>query len=170
MWRRNGQGRCSSMPRKRPYFNYGWARKGAKKIPIPKPFVLIALTACTGMDMVFLLRKAGKQVRDFRLSVEGEISKQPPVEYTGIHLICELNGEKNLQEDVLNAITNSQENICGVSNMLKNILSISWQILYNGSKFFVTEDTWRYKTCLPGLPSIDGWHSFSLTVRKIRNE
>ena len=109
---------------------------GENNGPIPKPFVLTALTGCTGMDVIALLRKTGKQVNDFRLRVEGEISKQPPIEYTEIHLIYELSGDKNLQEDILNAIRHSQEKICGVSNMLKKILPLTWEILYNGKQIF----------------------------------
>jgi len=109
---------------------------GENNGPIPKPFVLTALTGCTGMDVIVLLRKAGKHVKDFILKVEGEISPQPPIEYTGIHLVYELSGDENLQEDVLNAINNSQENICGVSKMLKRILPLTWEIVYNGNQIF----------------------------------
>jgi len=109
---------------------------GENNGPIPKPFILTALTGCTGMDVIALLRKKGKQVSDFRLRVEGEISKQQPIEYTEVHLTYELNGDKNLQEDVLSAITDSQERICGVSNMLKKILPLTWEILYNGKQIF----------------------------------
>jgi len=113
---------------------------GENNGPIPKPFVLTALTGCTGMDVIALLQKAGKQVSDFRLLVEGEISKEPPIEYTNIHLIYQLNGDKNLQGDVLNAITDSQERICGVSKMLKRILPLTWEILYNGEQIFCNKN------------------------------
>ncbi len=33
--------------------------------PVPKPFVLTALSGCTGMDVVALLRKFGQPVDDF---------------------------------------------------------------------------------------------------------
>jgi putative redox protein len=71
--------------------------------------------------------------------VEGEISKQPPIEYTEVHLVYELNGDKNLQEDVLNAINDSQEKICGVSNMLKKILPLTWEFVYNGEQIFTNK-------------------------------
>jgi putative redox protein len=38
---------------------------GENNGPIPKPFLLTALTGCTGMDVIVLLRKAGKHVKDF---------------------------------------------------------------------------------------------------------
>jgi len=55
--------------------------------------------------------------------------------------VYELNGDKNLQEDVLNAITDSQEKICGVSNMLKKILPLTWEIVYNGEQIFSNNKT-----------------------------
>jgi putative redox protein len=109
---------------------------GENNGPIPKPFVLTALTGCAGMDVIALLRKAGKQVSDFTLKVEGEITKQPPIEYTEIHLIYEFKGDDNVQEDVLNAITYSQEKTCGVSIMLKKIIPLSWEVVYNGEQIF----------------------------------
>jgi putative redox protein len=49
--------------------------------PIPKPFILSALSGCTGMDVISLLRKEEKQLQDFNIKVSGEISKQIPIEY-----------------------------------------------------------------------------------------
>jgi len=109
---------------------------GENNGPIPKPFLLTALTGCTGMDVVSLLRKAGNQVKDFTLKVEGEISSQPPIEYTDIHLVYELNGDENLQLEVLNIITYSQDKICGISNMLKKIIPLTWEVVYNGQQIF----------------------------------
>jgi putative redox protein len=36
----------------------------------------------------------------------------------------------------LDAINHSQENICGVSKMLKRILPLTWEIVYNGKQIF----------------------------------
>jgi putative redox protein len=112
---------------------------GENNGPIPKPFVLTALTGCTGMDIIKSLRSAGKQVSDFTLRVEGEISKHPPIVYTEVHLIYELNGDKNLHQDVLDAINDSQHSICGVSNMLKKILPLTWEVVYNGEQIFTNK-------------------------------
>lgn len=114
---------------------------GENNGPIPKPFLLTALTGCTGMDVIALLRKAGKQVKGFILRVEGEISSQPPIEYTSIHLVYELTGDQNLQQDVLDVVTHSQEKICGVSNMLKKIVPLTWQVIYNGEQIFSNKKT-----------------------------
>src|SRR4051812_5584299 len=62
--------------------------------PIPKPFVLTALTGCTGMDVVALLRKRGKTLRSFRLHASGELSRGIPIEYVSIHLANEMEGDE----------------------------------------------------------------------------
>lgn len=104
--------------------------------PIPKPFVLSALSGCTGMDVIALLRKAGIQLYDLTLKVSGEISKQPPIEYIAAHVIYEMKGRKEDMEAALGAVTQSQEKICGISHMLKKIMPVTWQIVYNGMEIF----------------------------------
>jgi putative redox protein len=109
---------------------------GEDRGPIPKPFVLSALSGCTGMDVVALLRKAGKQLDEFNLKVSGEISKQPPIEYTSAHVLYEMKGNAGDEEAALDAVMQSQEKICGVSHMLKRIMPLSWQVIYNGQEIF----------------------------------
>ncbi len=104
--------------------------------PIPKPFVLSALSGCTGMDVIALLRKSGKQVEDFNLKISGEISKQQPIEYTSIHVIYEFKGANEVKEAALEAVTASQEKICGVSSMLKKIMPVTWEVNYNNEQIF----------------------------------
>ena len=104
--------------------------------PIPKPFVLSALSGCTGMDIVGILRKANKQVDDFNMRVSGEISKQPPIEYVAIHIAYDFKGPAENRQAALDAVTISQEKYCGVSHMLKKILPLTWEVNYNGEQIF----------------------------------
>src|SRR6185312_10286717 len=62
--------------------------------PIPKPLVLTALSGCTGMDVVSLLRKEGKDVNSFDVKVIGELSKDAPSRYVAIHLVYNFKGEE----------------------------------------------------------------------------
>jgi putative redox protein len=104
--------------------------------PIPKPFILTALSGCTGMDVVALLRKAGKEVSDLNIKVDGEISKQQPIVYTSIHLVYEFQGEDDIENAALEAVTLSQEKYCGVSNMLKKIMPVTWEVVFNNKQVF----------------------------------
>jgi len=104
--------------------------------PIPKPFVLSALSGCTGMDVAGLLNKAGKLPEDLNIRVTGEISKRPPIEYVSIHVLYEFKGDDANQEAALQAVTDSQEKFCGVSHMLKKIMPVTWEVQYNGKEIF----------------------------------
>ncbi len=104
--------------------------------PIPKPFVLTALSGCTGMDIVAILRKANKEVSDFSIKVTGELSKQAPIAYVAMHVVYDFQGESTHQEAALEAVTLSQEKYCGVSQMLKKALPVTWEVNYNGVLIF----------------------------------
>lgn len=114
---------------------------GEDQGPIPKPFVLTALSGCTGMDVIALLKKEGKQLKNLNIRVSGEISKTPPIEYTSIHIIYELMGDTSDQESSLNAILYSQDKICGVSHMMKKIMPVTWEVIFNGNRIFTNQMT-----------------------------
>lgn len=108
--------------------------------PIPKPFVLTALSGCTGMDVVALLRKSEYEVDDFDMKVQGEISRQAPIEYIAIHLVYNFKGSENSKDAALQAVTDSQEKYCGVSSMLKKALPVTWEVNYNKSQIFTNKN------------------------------
>jgi putative redox protein len=76
--------------------------------------------------------------------VEGETTDRTPIEYIKIHLVYEFNGDQHLEQDVLYAVTMSQEKFCGVSKMLKKILPVSWEVIFNGQQIFSN----RHSVCL----------------------
>ncbi|OQB58778.1 MAG: hypothetical protein BWX95_02711 [Bacteroidetes bacterium ADurb.Bin141] len=113
---------------------------GEDQGPIPKPFVLTALSGCTGMDVIALLRKQGKQLTDLNLKVRGEISKQQPIEYVAAHIIYEMKGSAEDEQAALDAVMLSQEKICGVSSMLKKIIPVTWEVVYNEKEIFNNQE------------------------------
>lgn len=113
---------------------------GEDQGPIPKPFVLTALSGCTGMDVIALLRKQGKQLTDLNLKVSGEISKQQPIEYVAAHIIYEMKGNAEDEQAALDEVMMSQEKICGVSSMLKKIMPVTWEVIYNGKEIFNNQE------------------------------
>ncbi len=104
--------------------------------PIPKPFVLTALSGCTGMDIVAILRKENKPVKELNIKVTGELTKQAPIEYTAIHVVYDFTGDEAVKEAAMDAVTVSQEKYCGVSHMLKKALPVTWEVSYNGKQIF----------------------------------
>ena len=104
--------------------------------PIPKPFILTALSGCTGMDIAAILRKSNHLMDDLDIKVIGELSKQAPVQYIAIHLIYSFKGPESAQDAALQAVIDSQEKYCGVSSMLKKALPVTWEVDYNGNQIF----------------------------------
>ena len=104
--------------------------------PIPKPFVLTALSGCTGMDVVKLLLQSGVVPDDLSLKVHGTLGKGQPMTYVAIHVVYEIRGAAEHCQAALDAVTQSQEAICGVSSLLKKALPVTWEVVYNGARLF----------------------------------
>ncbi len=109
---------------------------GEDQAPIPKPFVLAALSGCTGMDIVALLRKSGNEVDDLSMKVTGELSKQAPIQYTAMHIGYSFKGDQLNKEAAFKAVMDSQEKYCGVSSLLKKAIPVTWEIHYNGEEIY----------------------------------
>ena len=104
--------------------------------PIPKPFILTALSGCTGMDVVGILRKSRKEVQELNMIVTGELSAQQPIEYIAMHVAYDFKGDESSKDAALNAVNLSQQKYCGVSHMLKKALPVTWEVNYNGVQIF----------------------------------
>ncbi len=104
--------------------------------PSPKPFILASLAGCTGLDVVAILTKQGRKLETFNLKVTGELSKKRPVEYVAAHVTYEITGSPDDKQAVIEAVTASQEELCGVGHMLKHFMPVTWQIIYNGNEIF----------------------------------
>lgn len=108
--------------------------------PIPKPLVLTALSGCSGMDVIALLRKQDIYMADFNMKLHGELSKGQPMEYTSIHMVYEFKGEAAHKWLAVEAVNTSQEKLCGVSSMLKKILPLTWEVMYNSEQLFTNQE------------------------------
>jgi len=106
---------------------------GTFRGPSPKPVVLAALAACTGMDVVSILRKKRVPFTAFRISVSSETAEEHPKIYTKIHLTHILSGpgfagNAEIMEKMKRSVTLSRDNYCPVSAMLKNSCEITDEI------------------------------------------
>lgn len=109
---------------------------GEENGAIPKPLVLAALSGCTGMDIIALLKKLNITIDDLNIIVSGELSKQAPIQYLAIHLKYIFKGNVAQKNAAAGAVNDSQEKYCGVSSMLKKALPVTWEIIYNGEQVF----------------------------------
>ncbi|CAN5866977.1 OsmC family protein [soil metagenome] len=107
--------------------------------PIPKPFLLTALSGCTGMDIIAILRKAQQEVKELDIKVTGELSKHQPIEYISIHVIYNFTGDESVKNAAMGAVTVSQEKYCGVSHLLRKAIPVTWEVNFNGVQLFTNK-------------------------------
>jgi len=104
---------------------------GQDQGPRPKPFMLVSLAGCTGMDVVSILKKMREPVSWFNVRVQGELAEEHPKTYTAMKVIYEFKKADGLNEkNVEKAVLLSQDRYCGVSFLLKKAIPLTHEIVY----------------------------------------
>jgi len=98
--------------------------------PRPKPLLLLALSGCTGMDVISLLKKMRVKYDNFHIDVKGVLTEDHPKYYHQIHLVYNVSGMNIDKSKVEKAIMLSQDKYCGVNYMLGKSSSITYTINY----------------------------------------
>lgn len=98
--------------------------------PSNTELVLIALCACTGMDVVSILKKKRLRLEDMEISAEGEVKEEPPKHFTKIHITYRVWGEVP-ERAIEEAIRLSQEKYCTVSLSLKGRADVTYEYHIN---------------------------------------
>lgn len=103
---------------------------GKNRGPRPKPLVLVALSGCSGMDVVSLLHKMRVPFAGFKIYVEGTVAEDHPKYYKEIHVVYEFRGKDLAKNEIEKAVKLSQEKYCGVLGGLKQGAKITYEIKY----------------------------------------
>lgn len=101
---------------------------GENKGPKPKPFVMIALAGCTGMDVVSILKKMRVEYKNLRIKVDAELTDEHPKKYTKMTVVYEFEGDDLPMDKLQKAVDMSKEKYCGVSATLHDVVDISYEI------------------------------------------
>jgi putative redox protein len=92
----------------------------------PMEMVLMALGACTAVDVVSILKKKRQKLVSLEIICNAEKAPEPPRVFVKIELVYRLRGE--LEENaVVQAIKLSEEKYCSVSAMLRKTATITWR-------------------------------------------
>jgi putative redox protein len=92
----------------------------------PSEVLLVALAACTAVDVVEILRKKRLELRGLSISAEGEQDAEPPWTFRQIHLHYRLYGPDLTVEAVEQAIRLSEEKYCSVAATLRPTAEITY--------------------------------------------
>jgi putative redox protein len=93
----------------------------------PMQAVLMALCACTSVDVVSILRKKRQEITGLRVSAEAERAEDSPQVFTRIQLTYTISGkvDRKAAED---AVSLSKNKYCSVSRMLEGTAEIGYEI------------------------------------------
>jgi len=91
----------------------------------PSELLLVALAACTAVDVVEILSKKRLGLEKLEISAEGEQDQEPPWTFRKIHLSYRLKGDKLNDKDVAQAIELSEEKYCSVASTLRGVAEIT---------------------------------------------
>lgn len=99
--------------------------------PSPMEAVLMALCACTSVDVVSILKKKREPVTELVVSAVAEQAGEAPRVFTHIRLVYRVSGgvSSKAMED---AVALSKEKYCSVSRMLEKSATIDFIVEYGG--------------------------------------
>ncbi len=100
----------------------------------PMELFLVGLGGCTGIDVITILKKMRRHIKQFRLNITAEKAITHPKVYKKINLEYILEGDME-EKDVQRAIELSQQKFCSASAMLGKTAEItySYRLLKTGN-------------------------------------
>jgi putative redox protein len=97
--------------------------------PSPMEAVLMALCACTSVDVVSILKKKRQALTGLRVSATAEQTEKPPRVFTKIMLTYSVSGKLS-RKAVEDAVSLSKNTYCSVSKMLEKSAKIDYEIVF----------------------------------------
>jgi putative redox protein len=91
----------------------------------PSELLLVALAACTAVDVVEILAKKRITLTALEIVASGEQDSTPPWTFRKIHLIYKVGGEGLTETAVEQAIQLSEEKYCSVASTLRGVADIT---------------------------------------------
>lgn len=98
--------------------------------PSPMELLLMALGACTAVDIVIILEKKRQKLESLEVICSGERAPEPPRVWTKLDILFRLRGKLE-EAGVKQAIQLSEEKYCSVSATLKKTAELSWRYEIN---------------------------------------
>jgi putative redox protein len=106
----------------------GLAFGGSGKYGTPMELLAMALGGCTGMDIVFILKKMRVELKKLDIMIEPKRREEEPRYYEEIKLTYVVSGDGLTEEKAKKAVALSNEKYCSVGAMLREKARIVYEI------------------------------------------
>ncbi len=90
----------------------------------PSEMLLVALASCTAVDVVEIMAKKRKPLRQLEIVISGERDPDPPWPYRRIEVNYRLSGDDLTEKAVSQAIKLSSEKYCSVAATVRGVAEI----------------------------------------------
>ena len=97
----------------------------------PSEMMLVALAACTSVDVVDILQKKRMDLKGHEVRVTAVQDTEPPWTFRKIHMIYRMFGDNLTEKAVEQAIRLSEEKYCSVASTLREVAEITWEYQIN---------------------------------------
>jgi|1186.fasta_scaffold376253_1 putative redox protein len=97
----------------------------------PMELLLQSVAGCTGINVIWILKKMRLEPISFHMEVKGDRTEEPPNHFTNIHIHYAFEGELPEQK-VVRAIQLANDEYCSVTHSLNTKITVSYSI--NGIK------------------------------------
>jgi putative redox protein len=94
----------------------------------PKKMVLGALSGCSGMDVVKVLKKMKVAFTSLEIEAEAEQTEDYPKVYKSINMTYRLDAKPENLDKIKRAVSLSHDKYCGISAMLSKHCAINYTI------------------------------------------
>jgi putative redox protein len=94
----------------------------------PKKLMLVALSGCTGMDVVSILKKMHVEIEKCSIEVQGDVTEDHPKQYFRMHIIYNFTGKNLPLEKLEKAVRMSEETYCGVEALYRKAIEVTSEI------------------------------------------
>jgi putative redox protein len=103
---------------------------GTNKGPRPKALMLLALSGCTGIDVVSILNKMRVIFTDLTIDVQGDLTDEEAATYHTVTVTYKIKVDEADRTKVEKAINLSQDKYCGVAAMFRKFSELKKEIVY----------------------------------------
>lgn len=104
------------------------ASGGQNSGPGPKSLQLVALSGCTGMDVVSILQKMRVNFSKVDIEVQGDVTDENPKQYYKMHVIYTFTGKDLPLDKLEKAVKMSEETYCGVGALYRKAIEVTSEI------------------------------------------
>jgi putative redox protein len=95
------------------------------KDPSPIQALLASVGACTGMDVISILKKKRQQVTSYTMELEGDRREEHPRSFTRIRMVHRFRGQNLSLPAIAEAIQLSEDKYCSVIASIRPAVEVS---------------------------------------------